>query len=483
MGTTLLSEIRSYQVDEIGKQSVFRQTCSAKLQDSDTLDSGDFIVTSTQNKTIDLVNKAFCLRSMFPVEVTLTQVGPVNATPQPVVIPTDYTGVLTVFNITAGHGLVIGLEDKDLPLLTPTVRVVIFNTRTGETEQLELIKQFDGTFSATLPTVYDTAKGTDFDGTMNCSHLDVLRIIYHDNVNISGQQEDVSVEITTFSPFVDTDLQVNQFIYVGKPIAILAKDVDLAGSGTYPCTIINNTTGEVESVSLVETSPGIFALSFPTAANTSTYADNDGVLSVSVDDIISVIVTDTKAATTPTVSGSITVRSDANTNGLITLPSTVVPDTSIPVILFDYDLTGSIYIDIAVSNMRTGEFEYVRCTEKVIGTGVFEGTLDLVSAASVSGDNKLNVAYADTIQASYLDITTDSGSSLLVKGVATVVPPTGSSPSSPPIVPPVPPAPAFQQQTITILCTGLFVFHGSFNGSIVISGLSSEAVRCSLTHI
>ncbi|GAB1422628.1 hypothetical protein MASR2M15_28650 [Anaerolineales bacterium] len=70
-------------------------------------------------------------------------------------------------------------------------------------------------------------------------------------------------------------------------------------------------------------------------------------------------------------------------------------------------------LTIAVVNLRSNESEVVSLTESGVNTGIFSGSLNTVAngAKGADGDGVLNVIAGDTVQATYLDRASASGSS------------------------------------------------------------------------
>ena len=489
MSRTIVTQVKTYSIDSHGKQNVFSQTQSTRVNDEDIMRNETFTVSLVESKTITPITKLFSLRTWSPVRLSMTQTGE-GADPEPEVptLPDNVTGVIAANNIVAGQALVVRVTDSDIPVLTPSINVIVYNIATGETEQLTLSKLSAGIYQGTLSTLFEAARGIDYDGTMQCGHLQTLKIIYQDAAASSGNYQSVFKTITCHSPYVNSVLNVNAFLYPGKPIAILVNDSDLSGNMFHPCVVENITTGEIEQVLLVETTPGTFTASIPTVPMiNSVFTTGDNTIEVNVNDIIRVTVEDLLSLNNPIATATCEVRPSAYTNGIIVLPEHITVNSTAPITFFDYDLAGSGYIDIAVNNSRTNEFEYIRCTETAVGSGTFRGTLTLSDIPPANNDGVLSVIVGDTVEAVYIDSNPASGPTQTITASSDVVPaiaPEDEEPEEPDEPIPVDPddPDSFVPQTISFLVDGLFVCSGNFVGEITISAID-KAVRCELTYV
>lgn len=479
---TIVTELRTYLIDAITRSTMFRQSFSTKVQNdlfetlAQTLEPGTI-------KTINNVSKLLQLRVDFPVELTITQTGPVQVDPEEPPTPIYNTATLSASDFVAGQLIIIEVRDTDIPIAVPEVRVVIFNTRTGETEQLMLQRNADHVYTGQQLTTFNGVSN-DFDGVLNCEHQDVIHILYQDARDVTGNLITITKPIVANSPYTDTELEVNSYLHVSKPVAILMIDPDI-DTPTHPCVVRNVTTGEEENILLSRTSANTYTHSLPTTLNNGTVVNNDGVLQVSVGDQITVSVMDSNNVV-PTTIRNVEVRDSVYTNGIIVLPPSIVPNSSVSLSFFDYDRAGVSHIDIAVSNTRTGEFEYVRVYERVTGSGSFAGQLSVSNDIqnSVSGDGVLGVIVGDTIRAVYIDVTSPDASSTVISREAIVVASTPVLPPEPdePDEPDVPDEPEFESQSIVMVCDGAFVFGGKFNGSITVRALQ-RPVRLELLFV
>lgn len=483
MNKTILTELRTYVVDALGKNGLFRQSFSTKVDSTVSTTSTQFLLQPNEVKALSGSNKLFQLRTDFPIEIVMTQTGPSVEEPEEPTVPEYSTATITASNFVAGQLLSIEVVDLDIPLATQEIRVVVFNTVSGETEQIMLQRVADHTFRGQQLTSYNGA-ATNFDEVLNCSHNDVIRVLYQDAKNLEGELQTVEVSVTASSPYTNTTLQVNAYLHVGKPVAIMMIDADIT-TPTYPCTVRNVTTGEEEVVLLNRTAPGTFIYSLPTTLNTGTPVSNDGVLQVSEQDVITVTVFDEHTITEPMKSQVVEVRPTAYTNGILSIPDQCVPNSNVTITFFDYDVAGSNHIDIPATNVRTGEFEYVRCYETVNGSGTFIGILVVSSdpTKNVTGDNVLHVVAGDSVRAVYVDVTSPNASSTVVQVESAVVA------ATPVVVAPEPEEEEeedsdeeFTEQSVKIVCDGVFLFGGNFNGNITVRALQKPA-RCELLFV
>lgn len=479
---TIVTELRTTLVDALSKSAIFRQAFSTKVQ-NDALQNTSQTLAIGESKTFENVTKLLQLRVDFPVELTLTQTSEVVVTP-PDPDPAEFnTAMLTASDFVAGQLINVQVYDPDIPVAVPEVRVVLFNTRSGETEQLMLQRISDHTYGGQQLTTYNGAV-VDFDTVLNCEHLDIIHILYQDSKDVNGQLVTLTKPVVASSPYTETELNVNAYIHVGKPVAILMVDPDV-DTPTHPCVVRNVTTGEEENILLQRTGSNTYTYSLPTTSNSGTVVNDDGVLQVSVGDMLTVSVTEINGVS-PTTVHNLEVRNSVFTNGIISMPTTVTPSGQLALTFFDYDRASVPHIDIAVSNTRTGEFEYVRVYETVNGSGTFFGQLSLSenSSSSSSGDGVLNVVVGDTVRAVYIDVTSPDASSTVISRESLVV-------AS--VVPPPPPIDEeeedddegeveFESQSVKFICDGAFILGGKFSGNVTVKALQ-HPVRLELLFV
>ena len=486
---TIVTEVRSFIVDSVSRVGAFRQAVSAKVGDEDTLRNLDINVSKTKGFTLPETKQVVEIHSPEPIRIVMNQTGAPTLPSDPPPPEEYHTGVVVAASeLLIGSPLAVLVVDADIPIAQITLQVVVFNLDTGETEFVDLERSSIDTFSGSVPTIRSVEKGTDFDGVIGCLHNQQLRVTYPDRQLQSGEPGNIEVFVSAISPFVDSRLTTNAHIFPSRPIAVMVEDADLTGAGTVVAQIANLTTGELEELTLVETTSGVFSGTLPTVIIDSSLS-NDGKLEVAVGDQIEVTFTDENAVLEATKTSIIEVKVSENSNGVITLPTEVSQNAVLDLVLYDYDLAGVAFVDVPVSNQRTGEFEMVRCTETLVGSGVFEGQLQLTEGPTSDNDGSLTVLVGDQIRAVYVDGTAEEGlSPLLLEALAPIIadPVVVEDDPTPTPTPDPTPDPGTGDDTATtveFISNGLYILNGSFNGMVSIYGLNEDYTRCSVLHV
>ena len=333
-------------------------------------------------------------------------------------------GVSGTAGITAGPvGQAINLTVTDADLAGDgSVSVTVTNIDTGEIETVVLaeVSGTPGTFNGTLATSYLVGTGTDNDSTLNGDSGDVVQITYSDVLIETGATNSATTT-DTMSGGVDAVVGITATI-PGAPVGITLNDTDLSGSGSVIVTVTNQTSGEVEQVTLTEISgtPGAFSAPLPNTFNVNPGADNTGNMNLQAGDLLEVSFLDPFGANGGSITATNTVSVLGGTDAVVTVPSVNV-GVSIPVTVVDPDLAGSGTITVVVDNTTTGEAETLVLVE-VIGTpGTFEGSIDTTPSPfnSTSQNGVLSVSPNDTVTVSFDDPLGDNGGLTTTVGVMT----------------------------------------------------------------
>lgn len=483
---TVVTELKAFIVDTVSRTGAFRQSVSAKVPDDGALLTQDVNVSRTQVFEISNTRGVLGILCPEPVKLMLTQTGEGDFTPEEPVAPQYTDGVITApLTHIAGNPLVVSVTDPDLLQSQTQLSILAFNTVTGETETANLVRMSEDTFTGVLQTQISTEKGGDFDGIMYAAHDQLVRLIYRDNTSSSGSPKGIEAQVVMKSPYTDSEITVNPFLFVGKPTTAIVVDADITGAIGAFATVTNLNTGEVERMDLTEIESGVFAGRIDTQSM-GTPVDNDGIMDVEVGHVLEVSFTDEHSTSAPVQTALIEVHETQNVNGVLTVSSEVTTSGVLSVVLTDYNLSGSAYVDVPVSNTRTGEFEMVTCRERVLGSGSFIGSLQMKLGSSGSSDGELGAEAGDTLRAVYIDGSSESGGPYVVEEFVNVV--------ADPVVSTTTedPAPAdetedttdpYVERTIEILVNGLFFFNGEFVGNAKITGLRDELTRCSVLHV
>ncbi len=214
----------------------------------------------------------------------------------------SHTAILKVnTDLVPGEPLHIQVYDIDSFNIGDTsLEATVINQRTNETEILALQQtSIDGLYEYFLDTYNTNDAGVDQDGEINVVVLDTLEFEYIDPNNEEGFIQTVTTSFIVGYPQYETATINAGATQAGTPIEIELIDSD--PTGPVVVTVINQGTGEVETLTLYETSPlsGKFVSTLNTLIGEGTWykgSDNDGILHVKPGDIILINHTDSIAA-------------------------------------------------------------------------------------------------------------------------------------------------------------------------------------------
>lgn len=478
---TIVTEIKSFIVDTVSRSGVFRQTVSARVPDDGTLRQQDVNVSKTKTFEVLDTHAAVGILCPEPVKIIMIQTGEVEIPEEPEEPELQLGEIVAPAALVAGRLLTVSVTDPDLPAAQLTLDVTVFNTTTGETETLSLNRMSNRTFTGSMQTMMFPTKGEDFDGSMNVAHDQLVRVIYRDLTTPTANVQTVEATIPVISPYVDSRVTANSFIFPDRPIAIMVEDKDVAGAVAAYVTVTNINTGEVEVAVLTEIQSGVFTAELPTRLAEFPQTD-DGVLDVSVGDTLVVEFTDERAIEEPTKTVEVEVREDQSVAGLMSIQEEATVTTNLSVTAYDYNLAGQPYIIVPISNVRTSSVIMLECYEVQPNTGIFFGQLQL-KQGNTSGQI-LGVEVGDTLRCVYVD-SNNEHMPVFVERYVTIV---EDAPVDPPVV--VPPEEDEEEDppesilgAVEIKVNGLFFFNGEFTGRIRIVGLKDELTRCSILHV
>ena len=480
---TVVTEIKAFIVDTVSRSGVFRQSVSSRVPDDAELKTQDVNVSKTRYFDLDEVRGAVGILTPEPVRIAITQLRDLDVQEPPSVEPPTYTLAILQLGQTllAGDALTITLIDPDLDQVIKQAQVTVYNEETGETNTATLLRADTRTFVGKIHTVKSFLKGIDFNGVTNVEHNQTLRVIYRDRLTPFPNDIDVVASVVAESPFVDSIITSLPFVFPDRSIPVLIEDADISGQGIAHATATNLRTGEVETIALTESLPGIFSGQLPTRTEFSPRSE-DAVMDVVRDDQINLTFTELNSVTNSTKTHVVLVRSPHPIDGVLFGPEIAQPDTVVRIELDDYNAAGTETITIPISNLRTGKYVLVQFTENVPNTGQFTGSLTLTSF-SPNASRELIVLENDTVQAVYIDNNSTSGSIRRVEHNIQIGPTQVSpAPTSDDTTIEVPNT-AQVNSTVEMVVDGLFFLNGQFPGTIRVYGLNDDLTRCSVLHV
>ena len=239
--------------------------------------------------------------------------------------------------------------------------------------------------------------------------------------NGTGRGEDDEATVTATPPGNDGTIDVTASMLPGQPVTVTVSDADLDLDGsvaeTLTLAIVDEATGERETLTLVETGPatGVFVATAPTIFGTAAGANNDGVLVVQAGHRLTATYFDERTAAGGSATRTDTGIVAGGADGRVELPATVPAGDALAVTVTDADLNVNSSVaesvTVIVQNGATGEAESVVLTETGPATGIFTGTVGTIlgSAAGASGDGVLVVRPGDSLTATYQDALTAAG--------------------------------------------------------------------------
>jgi uncharacterized repeat protein (TIGR01451 family) len=248
-----------------------------------------------------------------------------------------------------------------------------------------------------------------------------------------GHDEDDEAVAETEPVGSDGTIDITDTGMPGDSFAISVEDADLdADSGvaeTVQVSVVNDVTGETETVTLTETGPatGTFQGAVGTVYGTSAGIDNDGVFNVQAGDTLTATYLDELTAGP--------IKSEMRTDqavliggydATISITASSSPGDTLALAVGDPDANvdpGAVEtVPVTVVNNLTGEIEVVTLTETGPSTGVFQGALATAAgaAAGPNNDGTLITRTGDTLTASYLDDPDASGGTNTVTATGVV---------------------------------------------------------------
>lgn len=212
------------------------------------------------------------------------------------------TGILKLDDtFTLGSTLKVQVFDVDLAG-TGTLNIPIFNQRSTQTENIILTETATpGLFDFDLPTADDPTLIPNDSGVMNVQLNDALVGTYIDTVNATGLPETINTTISAGTAVYYTGVvEILGDYKIGNPILLRVTDPDMSIS--LNVSVINQSTNEIETVTLAETTPlsGIFEGQITTTIGEDIWyagTNDDGDMSVKAGDVIRVTYNDPIAST------------------------------------------------------------------------------------------------------------------------------------------------------------------------------------------
>tara|TARA_R110002012_G_scaffold311141_1_gene520411 strand:- start:2418 stop:5834 length:3417 start_codon:yes stop_codon:yes gene_type:complete len=339
------------------------------------------------------------------------------------------TGEVTITETSIpGDTLDIVVTDNDLNQdinNIEAIEVIVVNDETGESELVTLTETGadTGIFEGTVDTVFGDIAGTDNDGIFNTQAGDTVTVTYDDELDTLGNDPTAVSDTDTVIGGVTGKVEITETSIPGDALNIIVTDndlnLDITSVDTIDVVVINDQTGETETITLTETGvdTGIFEGTVGTEYGINAGANDDGIFNTQAGDTVTVTYDDeldsngnnpNPISDTDNVLGGIT--------GVVDITDTSVPGDTLDISVTDNDLNEDITaietIEVIVINDNTGESEIITLTETGADTGVFEGTVETLSGiiAGTDNDGVFNTQAGDTVTVTYDDVLDVTGS-------------------------------------------------------------------------
>tara|TARA_B100000700_G_scaffold88627_1_gene99928 strand:- start:43627 stop:45102 length:1476 start_codon:yes stop_codon:yes gene_type:complete len=481
---TVVTEIKSFVVDTVARTGAFRQSVSARITETDSLDRRDINVSEEYPFIIPKdTNAVLGILSPEPVRLVLTQTGEYDLEPEPEPVP-DPPAFDVSSQIYAGSTLNIGLTDSSVKYPRNRLTITAFNMRTGETEAVELNRDDEDVFRGTLQIALGE-DGNDFDGVMYAESQHQILLQYHVNPD---ENELLETTVNVDSPYTDPAISSLHRVFPGKPIPVYVDDPDLDGAHSVSVNVLNLNFGSSRTMELspVEGETGLFYGLLLTRSEDA--PENDSAITVRVGDEVSLTFRSPYYDQVDLVEEIVLIEDSRDIDAQISVEAEVMQGGSFDIALNDYNLSGVGTTELVVSNVRTREYVLVKCRELIPHGGVFNGTVNTTLGTSDVANGLLGVEVGDVIRTTYIDSTAESMPSIRVEGDTLVTSGLAPSPAGISLMveseqePETEPETETKTQTVEMIVDGLFYLNGAFKGTVEVYGLSPEMTRCSILH-
>lgn len=256
---------------------------------------------------------------------------------------------------------------------------------------------------------------------------------FHSNIANNTTAISVAVATPNVAPANTGIITATPNITPGQSITVTVTDQDLntnaAAAQTHSIAVINQATGESETLTLTETGPntGVFTAVLATIFGSTAGPNNDGNLVVQGGDTVRATYNDAvnNAGNPATVTADTAVTSGVS-GTLTSLPASINPGAAVTLTLTDNDLNTNPATaqtaTLTTVNSRTGESELLTYTETGANTGVFTSTLPTVfnAAAGANNSGSMNCQSGDQLTTTYNDALTVSGTTATVTATTIV---------------------------------------------------------------
>ena len=475
---TIVTEIKGFVTDAVRRVSAFRSTTAVKVALETPVTTQDVNVGNS-GFVIQNVTSVIGISSIKPFDIELAQTTQETTYP-PITYDVSFAGSSSVLH--PDGDLLISVTDADL--FDTSVDVTVTNVTTGEVETVTLTQVgSSSTYVGTIHTINLPGQGPAGDGELMAQVDDMIQVNYVNATDSAGDPENVNYFITvTAVPTHTAIVKLDDAFTLGSTLKVSMYDPDVAGAGTASLTLTNLRSNQVETLTLVETTPGLFVVDFPTVDDITVLPDESGVMNaVSGDSLLAHYqdlindVGDPEAIDVAIVVGVTTTYT-----GVISHAGTDKAGDTLTIRVTDPDRDTSL--QVTVVNQSTNETETLTLLETHPLSGVFELELPTVLGedvwyAGTNNDGSMRVKPDDIVRVTYNDPVAVTGLPFAIIHDITVLAPDPA---------PTPPDPIITDviNTVKMTVNGLFYIHGNMPNTILtIKKTTSETddvIRCTL---
>lgn len=209
---TVVTETRQFLVDNTRRTGINAFSVATKVTEA-TLEQKDITIGPDNPYTIKDVHHILSIQCPHPIQVEMVAFGLI---PEPEVrteqIFFDATIEIGVAN--ASRFVTCKVTDPDI-FTTAPITISVQNMRTGETEEVSLIRSSQGVYESFLQTQNNDATGVDFDGMMFCRKDDILRFTYEEQFDATGKSRVITKDQVVTLDFEPTTIEVPTTVVFG----------------------------------------------------------------------------------------------------------------------------------------------------------------------------------------------------------------------------------------------------------------------------
>lgn len=457
---TIVTEIRQTVVDAVRRASAGHQSVACEILDT-TLNQLDVVIGPDNSYTLKDVRQYLSISTPYPIGLELTAFGEIPQVEERAEQKQFTTATMEVEPVLAGQFINVAVFDPDL--FGTTVNVECFNTNSGETEYVTLHCVRKNEYRGFLQTQNSIEAGINFDGTMYCKHADILRFSYTDPHNEHGLSQEIVQDVAVVSPVKATEIMVQTYVVPGEKLRIAIYNGSNIPFQNF--TVTNETTGSVIDGMLepAPESPNVLIGEIALGVD-----DTGDELGVDINHALTITYTNGNDSTgiSQVITATAVVKEPQTIVGHIKVAPTAKMYSALEVEVSDFDLFSSA-VEVFVTNIRTNISVPVELLEVWPGMSIFRGSVTVLPTFGLPGDT-LEITYSDYGVDGTAILTAETVVASHVEHVDPVIEETPE------------PVDISISKPVQLTINGLFLLNGSFAGTLKLSALDNNDVRCTI---